>query len=258
MRQYLGSTAILFAILSVTCAEVTSPSSSSEFEDTTARGRLVAEYQTTVENAAKAIKPLKSPEQAVLLYIAKKTDTGWHVAAGRLSQKRDAFLISYGVTQKSSHEDYTVNKYDVPAQDSGFYCIAAKAIGLALGDFQGRNRLYNTVVLPAHSNGIFVYILPAQTTQDLYLLGGDVRYLVSGDGSNVLEKHQMHNAIIEFKGSEKSRTPAAGVHSHVLTDDPEDSDVSYVLSRKPSVPEFIKTRNHMFVVQVDGTITRKQ
>jgi hypothetical protein len=41
----------------------------------------------------------------------------------------------------------------------------------------------------------------------------------------------------------------------VLSNLPEDSDVFYVLSRKPSIPEYIGTMDEkIFVVQVDGTI----
>lgn len=48
---------------------------------------------------------------------------------------------------------------------------------------------------------------------------------------------------------------AAGVHTHILSDVPEDTDVFYVLTRKPSIPEMIGTRSHKFYeISTDGTI----
>jgi len=46
----------------------------------------------------------------------------------------------------------------------------------------------------------------------------------------------------------------AGIHTHVLSETPEDTDVFHVLTRKPSVPELISTEHFIFVVEVDGSI----
>jgi hypothetical protein len=40
----------------------------------------------------------------------------------------------------------------------------------------------------------------------------------------------------------------------VVDDIPEDTDVFYVLARKPAVPEWIGTRNYVYRVEIDGTI----
>ena len=53
----------------------------------------------------------------------------------------------------------------------------------ALKDFQGEKRPHNASVLPAESQQIYVYIVPAQTVKEIYPLGGNVRYLISPDGS---------------------------------------------------------------------------
>jgi hypothetical protein len=44
----------------------------------------------------------------------------------------------------------------------------------------------------------------------------------------------------------------AGVHTHVLADTPEDTDVFHVLARKPAVPEMILTKRYVFQVDPDG------
>jgi hypothetical protein len=98
---------------------------------------------------------------------------------------------------------------------------------------------------------MYVYVVPAQTEQDVFPLGGDVRYLISSDGSKIVERRQLHKAIIEFKTSNNIE---AGYHVAVLDDVPEDTDVFHVLSRQPSVPQWIATKKYVYRVEVDGTI----
>jgi hypothetical protein len=87
-------------------------------------------------------------------------------------------------------------------------------------------------------------------------LGGDVRYLISADGSTIVEKRQLHKTILDLDYTEKSPTTktVSGFHTHVLSDIPEDTDVFYVLFRKPSIPEMIRTRTGLYEIVVDGTI----
>jgi hypothetical protein len=103
----------------------------------------------------------------------------------------------------------------------------------------------------------YVYVLPAQTQDGVYPLGGDVRYLLSSDGSSITEKRQLHKAIIEIRpdSSPKGTRPAGGYHTHVLSDVPEDTDVFHVLTRKPPQPEYIGTKSKtMYIINTDGTI----
>ena len=66
----------------------------------------------------------------------------------------------------------------------------------------------------------------------------------------------MHKSILEFDTSVQARKIVMGVHTHVLTDRPEDSDVFYVLSRKPSMPEVVVTGEHeMYLVLADGLLS---
>jgi len=116
-------------------------------------------------------------------------------------------------------------------------------------------------VLPAPSDQLYVYVLPAQTKAGIYPLGGDVRYLMTSDGGAIAEKRQLHKSILEIPPSSipKGSTPAGGVHTHVLSDVPEDTDVFHVLTRQPAQPEFIGTRNKKFYeISVDGTIRERR
>ena len=86
-------------------------------------------------------------------------------------------------------------------------------------------------------------------------MGGDVRYLISQNGIKVIEKRQLHKAVIENEPpKQEGNQQVAGIHTHVLSETPEDTDVFHVLTRKPKVPEFISTEHFMFVVDVDGSI----
>jgi hypothetical protein len=45
-----------------------------------------------------------------------------------------------------------------------------------------------------------------------------------------------------------------GYHNHILDDVPEDTDVFYAMTRKPSAPEMIITWEYTYMVNSDGTI----
>jgi len=219
---------------------------------------LLAEYDMAAWHATDAVEALKPDKSAAPVYIARKIDAGWEVAFGRLDEKRERFLVVYQASQAGSPKEFTVKKLDPPAEDQGFYLAAAKALVTALRDFGKQGRPYNRYVLPAEKHQLYIYFLPAQTTDDVYPLGADVRYLLSEDGSAILEKRQMHKTIHEFDlrdTSAKLKKIESGIHTHVLSNVPEDSDVFYVLSRKPLIPEYIGTLDKkIYVIQVDGTI----
>jgi hypothetical protein len=101
-----------------------------------------------------------------------------------------------------------------------------------------------------------VYFTPAATKVGVWPLGGDVRYLVSVDGTKILAKRQLHKSIIEAEPPKdgEDKVVAGGIHTHVLSDTPEDTDVFYVLTRKPSVPEMVVTEHFVFEVEPDGSI----
>jgi len=68
----------------------------------------------------------------------------------------------------------------------------------------------------------------------------------------------MHKTILDFdyndKSGQKGKTEA-GFHTHVLSNRPEDSDVFYVLTRRPLIPEYVGTpAKKIYVIETDGTI----
>src|SRR5882762_1515983 len=86
------------------------------------------------------------------------------------------------------------------------------------------------------------FLLKLKTTFTRW--GGDARYLISPDGKTIVEKRQLHKSIIENRGDiRKDTTSVGGFHTHVLSNVPEDTDVFYVLTRKPSEPEYVGGRD---------------
>jgi hypothetical protein len=216
---------------------------------------MLAEYDVAAWHATDAVQAMHPAEGTIKGYVARKTDAGWVVAFGRLNDTHDKLLIAYLATQGATPVEFKAAQNLPPQEDVGFFYLAYKALEISRGDFQGEKRPYNAAVLPAESNQMYVYIYPAQTKTGIYPLGGDVRYLISADGSTIVEKRQLHKSIIENRGAVPPGAKiAGGFHTHVLSDVPEDTDVFYVLTRKPSVPETIGAGKHVYKIQVDGTI----
>jgi hypothetical protein len=256
MLKRLVAVILVLFVTSISVTGKKKPDADPIMPDITARGRALFEYDQAAWHATDAVQAVHPPAQAVGRYIARKSDIGWQVAFGHLNDARDKFLVAYEATQGATLQDFSVKKLDPPQEDTSFYLAAAKAIDTALRDFQGQKHPYNVAILPAPPNQLYVYVVPAQTENGVYPLGGDARYLISSDGNSIVEKRQLHKSIIENRGDlPKGATPAAGYHTHVLSDVPEDTDVFYVLTRQPSVPEYIGTmKKKLFIIGTDGTI----
>jgi len=261
MSKRLVTISLILFLASISLAAKRKAEPDPVMPDVTARGRALYEYDQAAWHATDAVQALHPPDQSIGRYIALKLDKGWSVAFGHLNDQRDRFLIGYEATQGATLQQFTVKKFDPLKEDTSFYLAAAKAFDTALHDFRGEKRPYNVAILPAPPNQLYVYVLPAQTKTGIYPLGGDVRYLVTADGGTIVEKRQLHKSIIEMDPSSlpKGATPAAGVHTHVLSDVPEDTDVFHVLTRQPPQPEIIGTRNKkMYEISVDGTIRQRK
>lgn len=233
--------------------------SNAELAAITERGRMLEEYDVAAASATDAMVALKPDASAAPYFIARKTGKAWEVVFGKLNPNRDKFLIVYKASQGSSSKELTAKKVDPLSEDHGFYLNAAKAIQTASHDFGTPKRNYNAYVLPAEKAQFYVYLLPAQTVEGVFPLGGDVRYTIAADGT-IVNKRQMHRTILESKDSVNAgQKAAAGYHSHTLGNAPEDSDVFHVLNRKPLLPEYVKTPDkHLYAIQTDGSIQRVQ
>jgi len=231
--------------------------SSEELAQITERGRALYAYDQAAWHATDAVLATHPNKGEDNRYLVRKTDDGFIVAFGHLNESRDAFLIAYLATQGKASQEFSVEHFETRKADRGYFLSAAKAVDLALRDFQPENATYNVAVLPAPEGQLYVYVFPAQTKEGVYLIGGDERYTVSTDGNALVDKHRMHHSIVPFDTHSIPRgsTLSAGFHVHVLSDVPEDSDVFYVLTRRPSIPEFIGFNGKVvYEIMEDGTI----
>jgi hypothetical protein len=256
MPKRLTAVGLVLFFASISFAGKKKPETDPVMPDVTARGRALFEYDQAAWHATDAVQATHPPTQALGRYIARKSDAGWKVAFGRLNDTRDKFIVAYEATQGATPQDFTVKKLDPPQEDTSFCLAAAKAIDTALHDSQGQKHAYNVAVLPRQPNQFYVYVVPAQTKDGVYPLGGDTRYLITPDGGSIVEKRQLHKTIIENDpSSNQGSTPVAGFHTHVLSEVPEDTDVFYVLTRQPPQPEYIGTiHKKLYVISPDGTI----
>lgn len=226
----------------------------------TERGRALQEYDRAAWHATDMLQTANPKTTDGQHCVAKKENGRWTVVFGALSSDKSKFLISYEAQQLAKPKEFAVKKDDPPGVDEGFYLFAARALELALADFGHTNRPYNYAVLPAthaevrdEQGLLYVYLYPAQTKAGVFPLGGDLRYLISADGTKILVKRQMHKTILETTAA-KGKKVVAGFHTHVLSEEPEDTDVLHVLQQDPPLPEMVGTPHFLYQVAADGSI----
>jgi hypothetical protein len=220
-----------------------------ELAQTTARGRALFNYARAVWQANQALTSMKVSQDDSAEYIAQKTDTGWTVAVGSLNETKDIFRVVYEISQTGTEGKLSINQR--PREDTNALAAAARATETAKADFGQTQRPYNTAVLSAGAGQLYVYLYPAVVKKGVLPLGGDVRYTISADGKNIIEKRPLHKTIMETTTSSPGET-VGGVHTHVLTDVPEDTDVLHAMLRR--MPETIGVGGHAYQVEADGTI----
>jgi len=238
--------------------------SSAELQALTERGRALAEYDQAAWHAMDAVQTANPRTVEGQHYIAKKENERWTVLFGALNADKSKFLISYEAEQLAKTKEFKVTKDEPAKEETTFYLFAARALEMALADFERANRPYNSAVLPMAGREakdqpglLYVYLYPAQTKAGTYPLGGDVRYLISADGLKILNKRQMHKTVLDVEPV-KGKKMVVGYHTHVLSDIPEDTDVLHVLQQDPPAPEVITTQHFVYEVASDGTIRIKK
>lgn len=219
----------------------------------TERGRLLYEYDQAAWHASDTVQMANPKNVEGRRYIARKENGKWTVVFGKLNEDHTQFEISYEADEQATLRQFAVIQEAAERQDEGFFLYAARAIEAAMKDFGAADRPYNVAVFRGPEEQLYVYLYPAQTQARVYPLGGDVRYLISADGTKILQERHMHKSIIETAPKAGKKT-VAGFHTHVLSDLPEDTDVFHVLTQDPPLPEFVATPHFTYQVKGDGTI----
>lgn len=231
-------------------------------QDIARRGRELADYDNACWQATDAVKEKFSTDSKLTKYfVAEKAEKGWTVYFGKLNEDEDKFLIVYEATcgkEPKGPKDVTVKKHEPPKEDDSKLFFKARALRSCHAIFLPMKFTYNCCVLPAPDDEYYVYFYPGSITQGVYLLGGDVRYRVSHDGKRIVETRTLHRTVLPYPrpipATMGDYKPLIGLHSALVDNVPEDTDVFHVLSRKPKVPEMIITKKFVYQIAVDGNI----
>ncbi|MHB8433220.1 MAG: hypothetical protein ACYC8W_06385 [Candidatus Tyrphobacter sp.] len=235
----------------------------SELAQITARGLALYQYDVAATLAMDAVRARygtampQAPAGSRVLSICRPEFSGWSVDIGALSGDTASFVVFYRAVQAGpGARAFDVTKVDAPATGA-FDVQAARAITRAIGDFQAvRSSPYKYAALQRADGQWYVYIYPGPTAAHAYPLGGDARYLVSADGRQIVARHRMHDGIIDEESASlpNGAHMAAGFHTVVVDDVPQDTDVFHVLLREPRVPDYVSAQGHMYKIDTNGSI----
>ncbi|MDQ5933388.1 MAG: hypothetical protein QG574_686 [Cyanobacteriota bacterium erpe_2018_sw_21hr_WHONDRS-SW48-000092_B_bin.40] len=224
----------------------------------TKRGKDLYEYDKACSQATDALLAQVKNAASFKLFVAYPEHDIWHVAFGTMGDDGESFLVAYEVTLKPD-KPADVKSYDIFKLDKAEFFRRAKALSACQSKLKSTGPLMNYAAIPNQDdkNTYWVYQFPGTTEPGVFLLGGDVRYLVSNSDHKILQTRQMHRSVLSWPKRGDLPNDAhlqGGCHSAILDDEPEDTDVFHVLLRQPQLPEYIATANWIFCVETDGTI----
>ena len=250
-------TAALFSVclaLAATCAhaQIKDKDLPSYLAAVTERGRALYAYDQAAWHGTDAFFELKPNTEGLTHYFCTKSPSGWLVTFPKWNQTHDHLLVVYEAVE-SEPGKYQARAYDPPREATTDQTAIEQALELVFADFPRPSRPYNSAILAADGGNLYIYLYPGQTKTTVWPIGGDVRYTVSADGKQILERRQLHKTILDMEFDPKLKI-VGGTHSHVLSDVPEDTDVLYVLNRRPSIPEYIGAGKRVFDIETDGSI----
>lgn len=255
MRRFTILCAVCLLSLSVFAgAQSKTASLNASLAGVTERGRALYAYDQAAWHATDAFFAMHPDTTGLTNYICTRTTAGWTVFYPTWDETHTRLLVAYDARQSGAAGQFVVHKHDPPWEAPDVLAPMERALELASASFPRPDRPYNSAILPAPGGNYYVYLYPAQIKDTVWPLGGDVRFTISADGRQILEKRLLHKTILDME-FDPQKHAVAGYHVHVLSDVPEDTDVLYVLSRKPSIPEYIRAGKKIFIVNVDGSLS---
>jgi hypothetical protein len=240
-----------------TQAQQIAPPAADSLRAISRRGLLLAQYDFVASVASDSLVARGITPGPRDTYVVQPTsDTTWQAVFGELSAAEDTFRIKVIARQRATNPaQFDLERYASLRADTGYVLRAARAIAAATRDFGAQSRPYNSAVIERTNGDLFVYLLPAQTRAGVFPLGGDVRYEFASDGRRLIAKRRLHNTIIEFTGRKlDGSTLVAGMHSAVVDNIPEDTDVFHVLVRQPQIPEYVVSDEFVYRILPTGYI----
>ena len=234
------------------------PPSADSLAAVSRRGRAIAEADHIVWLASGAIESPYSPSDSIRRSIARRTNNGWEVAVGELSDDGATYLISRLATPGIQPDVWASSLFEPALPDTGYFARAARAIESSLIMFRPvEQRPYIAMVLPEDDGPSWhVYLYPAPTVDGIWPRGGDMRFRVSADGRIVTEARRLHETIAEYsvRTARSATTKPGDGQPAVSGNAPEDTDVFHVIQRRPALPELMTVGRFQYQIDVDGGI----
>ncbi len=263
MKRIVVTLLLLPVVLGGPAGAQQPPASAGDLAAITQRGRALEAYDQAAWHGTDAAQAVAGSDTSGLqYYIAQKTASGWVVDFGRLNAAGTAFLTRLEA-QSADGLNFTAQNLATPRADTGFLVAAAHAIATAEAAFKPAGGYkYDVAVLPVGDGTLYVYLYPAQTVVNVYPVGGDERFTISSDGTNILDAHVMHRSVLAIpaalpqpgSGMPPDSKVVAQYRTVVVANVPQDTDVFHVLARKPAMPDYISALGEFYVINVDGTI----
>jgi hypothetical protein len=223
------------------------PPTRADLDAVTERGVALASFDKAAAGGTDAVFMLHPDQSLLSHYIAVKTDSGWVTKFGKI--EGSVFKVAYEA--RLTLEGYKADAIVPPREEAGFTLTAARAVDLTAARLRG-DHPYNVAELPAGGGRVFVYAYPAPTEKDPLPFGADFRWLVSADGTEILEERRMHNGLIS--SSDRPANAVSQAHTHVLREGVEDTDVMHAIQSR--LMQHVLTPSGAFViVDPDGRIT---
>jgi hypothetical protein len=247
-----------------TCALADTPQS--VLDAITSRGRALYEYDVNAARATDSAAALLKPAaDAGLLgvYVGSLASDGtWTFDFGKSSADGSFAVVIEAKQTSAGSKQYLARPISPPRKETGWIARAALAVVTMRAVFVAVPwRNYNYAVLDAGSSQFYVYMFPGQVSSNSYPFGGDARFLISADGTTILEQQRMHRAVVDVPNAPKQQSSGSTVHAFAHNDItgplPQDSDVMYSLRRDPPLEQDVLAGGHLFVIAPDGSITDK-
>ena len=105
--------------------------STAELAAITARGRMLAEYDTAAWQATDAVMATHPKAAPSGRYIAHLTEAGWVVDFGHLNDAADKILVIYKAPQMYIQTHFGVKSFDPAQEEGGWDLSAARGIETA-------------------------------------------------------------------------------------------------------------------------------
>ena len=174
---------------------------------------------------------------------------------GRFNESKTKFMAAYEAQEGAGPTDYKVIEHSPPLEDGDVYLRAAKAHELAVGDFENRDHLnlsYNVLRSAGTVRWLVRIFYSSPERRRCAALRGRCSVHSVGQWRNDQRKKTGCNKTLLESSTDK---PLLGIHTNVLSDTLEDSDVFYAITLNAAQGDWVVTKKYAYSVSSTGSIS---